>query len=66
MNDQNPFTDIWSNVNNKLEGGFNDLTELYVSWEDTRLDFDNFHVMYMDIKYRFKKIIENCGDYIVK
>lgn len=64
MNDQNPFNDIWLNVNNRLEDGFNDLTDLYASWEDTREDFDNFHLMYMDIKYCLQEIIYSCGDYV--
>lgn len=65
MSDEDPFHDIWSNFNELLQSGeFYDLKELYVSWEETRVDFDNFHDMYQGIKYRLQKIIENCGNFV--
>lgn len=50
MGDQNPFKQIWPNISNKLPGDFYELTEPYVSWEEMRTDFDNFHIIYENIK----------------
>lgn len=56
MCDQNPFNKIWANINRKHQGYFFDLTELYLSWDDTRIEFDNFHSTFEELEIREQAI----------
>lgn len=62
MNDHNPFKDIWSSMNSKVEVELNEI-DLHVSWENTRIDFDNFHDMYEDLPNNLQSIITAAGGF---
>lgn len=64
MDLENPFNEIWCNLNESFEEeSIYDPNIILSRWCDVREDFDDFNHSYYHIKNKIQKVIENNGSF---